>query len=50
MTYGVLGVGHGVEGSDGKREFIEDVEVGVVLLLHETAQLLFHGSAVCESS
>lgn len=42
---GVLGVGHGVEGTDGQRELVQDVEVGVVLLLDETSELLLHGRA-----
>ena len=43
--YGVLGVGHGVERTDGQRELVQDVEVGVVLLLDETTELLLHGRA-----
>lgn len=43
--YGVLRVGHRVEGADGERELVEDVEVGVVLLLDQTAELLLHRRA-----
>ena len=32
-----VGGGHGVEGSDGEGEFVEDVEVGAVLFEDETA-------------
>lgn len=42
---GVLRVGHRVEGADGERELVQDVEVGVVLLLHQAAELLLHGRA-----
>ena len=44
-SYGVLRVGHRVEGADGERELVEDVEVGVVLLLDQTAELLLHRRA-----
>ena len=43
--YGVLRVGHRVEGTNGERELVEDVEVGVVLLLHETTELFLHRRA-----
>ena len=43
--YGVVRVGHGVEGAHGERELVEDVEVGVVLLLDDAAQLLLHRRA-----
>lgn len=39
----VVGVGLGVEGTDGHGELVEDVEVGVVLLADDLAELLLHG-------
>lgn len=35
---GVFGVGHGIEGPDGKGEFVKDVEVSVVLFVNELAE------------
>jgi hypothetical protein len=37
----VRGVGHGVERSDGERELVEDVVVGAVLFLDESAEPSF---------
>lgn len=42
---GVRGVGHGVEGSDGKGELVEDVVVGAVLFLDQSAEPSFVLSA-----
>lgn len=43
---GVVGVGHGVEGSEGEGELVDDVVIGVVLLLDEDAErLLGRGAA-----
>lgn len=36
---GVLGVGHGVEGTDGERELVQHEKVGVVLLLDQLSEL-----------
>jgi hypothetical protein len=38
----VGGIGLGVEGADGHGELVEDVEVGVVLLADDLAELLLH--------
>ena len=38
----VLGVGLGVEGSHGHGELVQNVEVGVVLVANDLAQLLLH--------
>lgn len=35
---GVLGVGHGVERSDGEGELVEDVVVGPILFLDESTE------------
>jgi hypothetical protein len=43
---GVRGRGHGVGGADGERELVESVEVRVVLLEDETAEVLLLGSSV----
>ena len=40
-----FGAGHGVEGADGQRVLVEDVEVGAVLLEHEGAEALLVGGA-----
>jgi hypothetical protein len=37
----VLGIGHGVEGSNGEREFVENVIVGFVLVLYQSPKPLF---------
>jgi len=42
---GVLGVGFGVEGAHGHGELVENVEVGVVLVADDLAQLLLHRGA-----
>lgn len=39
----VVGVGLGVEGTHGHGEFVEDIEVSVVLLADDLAELLLHG-------
>ena len=39
----VLGVRHGVEGTDGKREFVNNIEVNTMLCLNETAEKLLLG-------
>jgi hypothetical protein len=44
-TYGVLGVGHGVKGSDSERELVEDEVVGLVLLPNERSKHLLVSSA-----
>lgn len=46
----VVGVGLGVEGTDGHGELVEDVEVGVVLLADDLSELLLHrgGEVVLE--
>jgi hypothetical protein len=38
--FGVVRVGHGVEGPDGQRELVQDVEVSVILCLHQTTEKL----------
>lgn len=46
VRVGVLGVGrvrHGVEGSHRQRELVQDVEIGVVLGLHQSAEQLLAG-------
>lgn len=45
----VLGVGHGVERSDSGGEFVEDIEVSVILREDEAAEMLFLGGAVSTS-
>lgn len=47
----VVGIGLGVEGTDGHGELVEDVEVGVVLLADDLAKLLLHrgGEVVLEA-
>ena len=47
----VLGVGLGVEGSHGHGELVQNVEVGVVLVADDLAQLLLHrrGEIVLEA-
>lgn len=50
-TNGVGGIGHGVEGAEGEGELVDDVVVGVVLLLDEAAEgLLSRGAAGRETS
>ena len=44
-TYGVCGVGHGVEWADSHRVFVHDEEVSVVLLLDQLAEQLLLGCA-----
>lgn len=46
----VVGVGLGVEGADSHGELVEDVEIGVVLLADDLAELLLHcgGEVVLE--
>lgn len=34
----VNGVGHGVKGTDGKREFVEDKVVGVVFFTNQSTE------------
>ena len=48
LSYRVLGIRHGVERTDRQRELVQDIEVGVVLLLHKAAQLLLHRSAIAQ--
>mmetsp|Transcript_25663 Transcript_25663/g.42207 ORF Transcript_25663/g.42207 Transcript_25663/m.42207 type:complete len:209 (+) Transcript_25663:531-1157(+) len=37
-------IGHGVEGTNGQWELVEDVKVGVILVFHKLAQLALLGS------
>lgn len=39
----VVGVGLGVEGTDGHGELVEDIEVGIILVADNLAELLLHG-------
>lgn len=43
---GVGRVGHGVEGTEGEGELVDDVVVGVVLLLDDDSEGLLGGGAV----
>ena len=46
-TYGVLGIGHGVERTDSKRELVQDEVVGLVLFADQTTEeLLILGTDV----
>ena len=50
QAYWVLGVAHGVEGTDGSGELVKDVEVSVVLLTNKLSEGLLGGSAAgCET-
>lgn len=40
-THRVLGVGHGVERTDGQRELVEHEKVGLVLFAHQPAERAF---------
>lgn len=39
-TYVVSWVGHGIEGSDGSRKFIQDIVIGIVFLLDQSSKEL----------
>jgi hypothetical protein len=48
--FGVLRIGHGVEGSDLEREFVDNVVISVVLLLDDLSEgLLRRGAMITEN-